>query len=288
VTRATIDALMHDRSGLNLASLAIVKIAVTFFSALEEISPRKLDFDHYGIVGRSKTWPDKLGGALPNTQVFISEIEQYRHARKTNAQVHEKEPHALFRHTVEKYLEPGETWLPYGCAEDDATSWWRNEKLGRLLVDRAREVMSALVGNRSSRSSLKDSILPVPIEGVVVTLYREGLCGYGSSHQTELDRALAAAAGRLGRSAQRRELFLRSGELAMTVSILHHGKRSDDTRLLIENTPWSDAVSLLQGDQQFTILPGLVYNGWSRRQFLDALEIIGAGGDRSTPGAHAS
>jgi hypothetical protein len=115
VVFVTIDTLMRDRSGLNLASLAIVKIAVTFFGALEEIFPRKLDFDHYGIDVRSKTWPDKLGGALPNTQVFISEIEQYRHARKTNAQVHEKEPHALFRHTVEKYLEPGGTWLLRLC-----------------------------------------------------------------------------------------------------------------------------------------------------------------------------
>jgi len=282
VVFATIDTLMRDRSGLNLASLAVVKIAVTFFGALEEIFPRKLDFDHYGIVVRSKTWPDKLGGALPNTQVFISEIEQYRHARKTNAQVHEKEPHALFRHTVEKYLEPGETWLPYGCAEDDATSWWRNEKLGRLLVDRAREVMSALVGNSGSRSSLKDSILPVPIEGVVVTLYREGLCGYGSSHQTELDRALTAAAEAAWSDPRNAaNCFSAPGELAMTVSILHHGEAiQDDTRLLIEKKirRGLDAVSLLQGGQQFTILPSaLVYNGWSRRQFLDALEIIGGG-----------
>ena len=34
-----------------------------------------LDFDRYGIVAQSRIFPYKRGGALPNTQVFISEIE---------------------------------------------------------------------------------------------------------------------------------------------------------------------------------------------------------------------
>ena len=40
------------------------------------IQPSGLDFSQFGIVVRSKAWPVKVGGALPNTQVFTSEREQ--------------------------------------------------------------------------------------------------------------------------------------------------------------------------------------------------------------------
>ncbi len=287
VVLATVDTLMRDRSGLSLASLVNVKIAVTFFGALEEILPAKLDFDRYGIVVRSKVWPGKLGGALPNTQVFISEIEQYRHARKTNAQVDDKEPHTLYRHTVRKYLEPGETWLPYGCEEDEATGWWREERLGRLLAARAREVIGALTANSDLKQSLDNSPLPCPIEGLAVTLYAGGLCGYGLSYEPILDRAIIAAteaAWRDPRNAANRTQARSKEFLTLTISVLHHGEAiRDGTRLLVEKKirRGLDAVTLSQGDRRCTILPSaLVYNCWSRQQFLDAVETL-AGGRRA-------
>src|SRR5207248_1045573 len=68
VVLATIDTLVRGGNGVSFQSLADLKIGVTFFGPLEEIPPGKLDFDRYGIVVRSKVWPSKLGGALPNTQ----------------------------------------------------------------------------------------------------------------------------------------------------------------------------------------------------------------------------
>jgi len=284
VVLATIDTLVRGGKGLTSAFLADLKIAVTFFGPLEEIRPGKLDFDRYGIVVRSKIWPGKLGGALPNTQVFISEIEQYRHARKTNAKVADKEPHALFRHTIKKYVEPGETWLPYGCEEDGATSWWRDERIGGLLTGKAREVVGALSGSAGRGGPLKGSIIPVPVEGVAVTLYANGLCGYGLSYEAVLNRAVTAAAEAAWRDP--RNAINRSGgqeQMALVVSVLHNGEAIGDvTRLLVESKVRRglDAVTLLQDGQRFTALPSaLVYNGWSRQQFLDAIEAL-AGGKR--------
>jgi orotate phosphoribosyltransferase/AMMECR1 domain-containing protein len=285
VVFATIDTLTGENHGLSLASLAELKIAVTFFGSLEEVSPAKLDFDRYGIVVRSKVWPEKLGGALPNTQVFISEIEQYRHARKTNAKVAEKEPHCLFRHPIRKYLEPDVTWLPYGCAEDDTSSWWRDERIGSLLTAKARAVIADLCGNASAGIPLPDSVIPVPIEGVAVTLYANGLCGYGLSYEPVLDRAVIAAAAAAWRDPRNRAKRSNNGEgIALVVSVLHNGESiAGGTRYLIERKirRGLDAVTLLQEGKRYTLLPSaLVYNGWSRQQFLDVIEEL-AGGRRA-------
>jgi orotate phosphoribosyltransferase/AMMECR1 domain-containing protein len=86
-----------------------VKIAVSFLGPLTPTTAADLDFGRYGVVVRSRAWTAKLGGALPNTQYFTSTFEQYLHARWTNAQVEEIEPHDVFRHTVAKYVEPGTT-----------------------------------------------------------------------------------------------------------------------------------------------------------------------------------
>ncbi len=117
VVTAVIDTMRSGAGQFDARSLTHLKFAVTFFGALEPITPRQLDFDRYGIVVRGKVLPNKRGGALPNTEVFISEIEQYRHARVVNAKIEMYEPHELYRHTIEKFAEPGEPWLPYGVPE---------------------------------------------------------------------------------------------------------------------------------------------------------------------------
>jgi len=273
-----------DPHALTLASLADLKIAVTFFGPLEEIPPSELDFNRYGIVVRSKVWPDKLGGALPNTQVFISDIEQYRHARRTNARVADTEPHTLYRHRVAKVVEPGETWLPYGC-EETSFSWWPDERVGRLLTSRARDAILSLCGRPPNSAALTNSLVPTPVEGVAVTLYTDGLCGYGLSYESDLDRAIGAAASAAWRDPRNEANRSRiPDDMALTVSVLHDGEPiSGPGRLLVERKlrRGLDAVTLLQEGRQFTVLPSaLVYNDWSRGEFLDALEAM-AGGRRS-------
>jgi orotate phosphoribosyltransferase/AMMECR1 domain-containing protein len=283
VVFATIDTLARGGYDLTLASLPNLKTGVTFFGPLEEIPPSKLDFDRYGIVARSKVWPGKLGGALPNTQVFISDIEQYRHARKTNAQIADDEPHTIYRHTITKFVEPGEEWLPYGCEETASTSWWRDQRIGGPLTARAWSAIDRLAGTSSPETSLNNSLLPAVSEGVAVTLYADGLCGYGLSYEADLDRAVAAAAESAWndpRNSANRSQSL--SHMTLVVAVLHTGEAIEGGRLLIEKKirRGLDAVSLLQGAKRFTILPSaLVYNDWTRQQFLDALERFAGGTD---------
>ena len=147
------------RSRMTLDKLRQQKICVTFLGPMEEIQPAQLDFSRYGIVVRSLAFPGKMGGALPNTQVFVNELEQYRHARSTNAKVIPGEPHQLLRHTLEKHVEPGCSWLPYGSEPEP---WLASEELGRALL--------------AGRCEFE---LPAPVFGVAVTFFRKGVAGSG-------------------------------------------------------------------------------------------------------------
>jgi len=279
VVLATIDTLQRSGLAITSASLPHLKIGVSFLGPLEEILPPALDFDRYGIVVRSKVWPGKLGGALPNTQVFISEIEQYRHARKTNARVADSEPHTLYRHTVIKITEPDSSWPTYGCAEDADTSWWRDAALGRMLTDWARESILAPSGDRPASILHSAQRIPVPHEGVAVTLYANGLAGYGLSYDEDLHSAVAAAARAAWQDPRFADLRkLAVGHFALTVSVLHNGETLPaSVRALVERKVRRglDAVTLAQDGRRTTLLPtALVYNNWTRVQFLDALEQI--------------
>jgi orotate phosphoribosyltransferase/AMMECR1 domain-containing protein len=277
VVLATIDTLGRASYDLTLAALRDLKICVTFFGPLEQIPPSKLDFDRYGIVARSNVWPGKLGGALPNTQVFISDIEQYRHARKTNAQIADDEPHTLYRHTITKVVEKGETWLPYGCEETAENSWWRSREIGKSLTERAWSAIE----NVDSKRSLQGSVLPIQHEAIAVTLYSHGLCGYGMSYDPDLDTAVVAAAQSAWKDPRNvRNQAVDRSNFSLVVAVLHTGEAIEGGRLLIEKKirRGLDAVSLLQDGRRFTILPSaLVYNDWTRQQLLDALERIAGG-----------
>jgi hypothetical protein len=126
------------------------------------------------------------------------------------------------------------------------------------------------------------SIIPVSIEGVAVTLYAHGLCGHGLSYETDLERAVVAAsqaAWRDARFASERRATL--DDTSITVSVLHHGEALGEcSRMLVEQKVRRglDAVTLTQRDRRFTLLPSaLVYNNWTRKEFLDVLESAAGG-----------
>jgi AMMECR1 domain-containing protein/orotate phosphoribosyltransferase len=287
VVLATCDTLMRSAHGLAARDLASMKFGVTFFTALEQVEPADLDFDRYGIVVRSTVWPDKLGGALPNTQVYISDIEQYRHARKNNAGIDATEPHALYRHLIAKHTEAGEGWLPYGIEEDARTAWWRDERIGQSLAMFARDTIRSMVSNSGeqpeARAMSSIALPPVATEGIAVTLYDHGLAGYGISYDTGADRAVCAAATAAWND--RRFLGQRVHDIDATtvvVSVLHHGEDlGSAARSLVERKVRRglDAVTLVQDDRRYTVLPSaLVYNNWNRSEFLDALQSAAGGG----------
>lgn len=108
----TATALPAGQDGLDL--LARCGLAVTFFSALEEVRPGALDNDIYGIVVRSRERPGKMGGALPRMPGITSAWRQFEHARRKNAGLLSFEPYDLFRHRVEKVVESGMAWQRSG------------------------------------------------------------------------------------------------------------------------------------------------------------------------------
>jgi orotate phosphoribosyltransferase len=117
IVYATVHTLRLGGGKLDLATLHGCKIAVTMLGSLIASRPADLDFGRFGIVVRDTVSGHKLGGALPNTQVFTSEAGQYWQARVSNARLVPGEEHEIFRHEITKYVEPGETWLSYGAQD---------------------------------------------------------------------------------------------------------------------------------------------------------------------------
>jgi hypothetical protein len=249
-----------------------LKIAVTFLSELEPIAPRGLDFDRYGIVAQSRVFPHKCGGALPNTQVFISEIEQYRQARETNAGIVSGEPHDLFRHDVTKHVEPGETWLPYGTPENADTAWWRDVTLGGRITARARGLLARELGNeRDEPLGLPDDTLPCAIAGVAVRLYESGLTGYGIAHGGGLDAGLRRAVAQAVADPRfKRDFDPVRG--AIVVSIIHHPEPLGDAPVATVARKLRrglDALGATHAGRTTILLPHILpYNNLSREEFV--------------------
>lgn len=221
---ATVKTLRASAGAVSLHNLADLKIAVSFFGPLEKISPAKLDFARYGIVARSLGPEPKMGGALPNTQVFTSEVEQYMHARWRNARISAFEPHDLYRHEIAKCVEPGEYWLPYGIFQDPASHWGEDRSIGITLTERAlAAVRAAADGVAPSGDPVPDGLIPAPVYAVAVTLYWQGVKGCYVTWGGPLDACLVRAATRAltdNRFAER-TAPPSIEDLAIAVSVLH-------------------------------------------------------------------
>ena len=225
--------------------LAEVKIAVSFLGPLTPTTPAELDFDRYGVVVRSRAWTAKLGGALPNTQYFTSTFEQYLHARWTNARVDETEPHDVFRHTVAKDVEAGETWPPYGV---EATEPWPDDDgLGARLTGRVRQVLD----DAGPGTPVDDALVPVRVEAVAVGLYRRRpphvVVGHGLARPAEagsLDAAVVAAAAQAAASGADV-----AGAIAC-VSLHHHPETLGPAEAPRSMRRGLDAVEAREGDRR--------------------------------------
>jgi AMMECR1 domain-containing protein/orotate phosphoribosyltransferase len=276
VVLATV-ATLRNMPDLTREVLQQLKIAVTFYGPFEKITPGQLDFSRYGILVRSRAG-DRLGGALPNTERFIGEVEQYGHARWTNAQIAEHEPHELFRHTVTKTVEPGVYWLPFGAPEDPRRDWTRQKGIGQRLVERARDLLRAMErGTRPAGKPVPDDLIPAPVFTVGLTLYRNGVAGCGLCWDDSLDACLRKAV----ETAYRDERFegRREGadtrDLGLSVSILHDqewlGEGSiEDVALKVRLGLDSVSVQYAEGGQ--ILLPSVsVYEDWSKEELLQGL-----------------
>jgi AMMECR1 domain-containing protein/orotate phosphoribosyltransferase len=274
---ATVKTLRNAEVPLSRERLEKLKIAVTFLGPLEPVPPRKLDYWRYGIVVKSRAWETKVGGALPNTQVFTHELEQYRHARITNADLTLFEPHDLYRHEIEKFVEPGAGWLPFGAAEDEG-DWTHDDAVGERLTARARELLaSAIRGEPASGEPVGDDLIPAPVYVVGVTLYHRGLGGCTLTWSGSLDDCLERAT----RGALRDHRF--DGRLAgvpveeidLVVSILHDREwvgELPNANVARKLRLGLDALAVQQGERSALFLPSVAvdYN-WTKEKVVTEL-----------------
>jgi AMMECR1 domain-containing protein len=207
------------------AGLERLKIGVSFLGPFESIGPADLDYGRYGIAVRSRIYP-KTGGALPNTQAFTSEYEQYLHARFTNARVTLFEPHDLYRYTVTKHVEPGERWLPYGSEE--TRTWMTDPEIGTRLLARSREILAG----RTDGDPLPDDLIPDPLHGVAVTLWHRGVAGCRVAWEGSLDDCVTRATrGALDDDRFPERLAgATADDLAISVSLLHDPEHMGEQR----------------------------------------------------------
>ena len=280
IIRATMETLLRADGAVTAENLDAMKIAVTFFGPLEPVGVADLDFDRYGIVVRSRRFAAKMGGALPNTQVFISEIEQFRHASRVNARLDPSEPFDLFRHNIVKCVEPGASWLPYGQQEGPATAWWRDTALGTLLTGRARATVAALRRGAQPPGSGMAKV-PSHIGGIAVRVYRGGLRGYGLSLGDDFAACLAAAAAQVVNDPRLATVDTTLDGCTVVLSVLHHPEhlgRAPPSVAAEKLRRGLNALELSTGSRRHVLLPSvLTYNSWSSQDLVAAATRIAGG-----------
>jgi orotate phosphoribosyltransferase len=274
VILAAVKTVSSAPAPLTVAALDKLKMAVTFFGPLEPAQPADLDFRRYGVVARSRV-TDRLGGALPNTQHFTSTIEQYRHARETNARIGPFEPHDLYRHEVYKLVEPGATWPKYGSPDTEA--WADEQVLGQALAERAVGILDSLAaGDDKPPSTFDSNLVPGSVGRVGVTIYRGGAAGCAVASAGSIDDALSLAAAE---AAKDHRLGLQPGlhpaRDAIVISLLH-----DPEDLGSRGTKYAawklragkDSLSVTQGERRATFLETVLpHRNWTKEQMTHAL-----------------
>ncbi len=271
---ATVKTLDSSNGAISPERLPELKIGVNFLGALEEITPSQLDFSQYGIVVRSKTADARMAGALPNTQAFTSEIEQYHHALVTNGRMSHFEPHSLYRHTVAKHVQPGEYWLPFGSTEDptdERVAWSLDGNVGRLLVGFAREALSAYANGQPIREvGLPADLIPAPVSAVAVTLFKNGPIGCSLSWGASLDACVARATVQAWQDHRfdKVKAGVKAEEVAVSVSVLHDREwlgAASLERVAFLLRRGLDSLAVQQGEKQAIFLSYVApYYNWTK------------------------
>jgi orotate phosphoribosyltransferase/AMMECR1 domain-containing protein len=169
----TADHLPRGEDGIKLVESS--SLAVTFFSALEECAVGQLDNDRYGIVVCSRERPGQMGGALPRMPGIVNEWAQFQHARKRNGQLLSFEPYLIYRHEVNKMIEPEAAWQPTGVPLAESTPWHKDAAICEPVAQRARDlVVTHLCDIPETTAPLPDDFLPADLDSVYVTVYVQG------------------------------------------------------------------------------------------------------------------
>ena len=271
-----------------LAILDNSHIAVTFFSALEKCTPGKLDNERYGIVVCSRERPSQMGGALPRMPGISNEWEQFRHAWRKNAALFSFEPYTLYRHDVQKAVEPGVQWQPSGVPANADRGWHKDPAIGGSLAERARDIaLAKVLGVKEKQSPLTADLLPRELHSLYITVYCDGkVRGCAGSAIQNLDGDLRA----LVESALHDHRFAENAapdpeDVAVTASLLFNALE------LGELTPeevcprfelGKQALAVRQSERQGMLLPFLAAtHNLDREEFV--AEVIDKAGITRPP-----
>jgi len=124
-----------------LAWLEGCGLAITLFGPLETCAPGRIDNARFGIVARSRERPGIVGAALPAMPGIQGDGHQLRHAVHVNGRIRALEPFTLYRHTVDKLIEPGAPWPPGGVSRRAPLLPEDRDGAARRLIARARAVL---------------------------------------------------------------------------------------------------------------------------------------------------
>lgn len=124
-----------------LARLEGCGLAITVFGPLEACTPGRMDNTRFGIVARSGERAWVVGAALPDMPGIHGSGHQLRHAVHVNGRIRALEPFALYRHGVEKLIEPGAPWPPRGVSRRAPLLPEDRDGAARTLIERARRIL---------------------------------------------------------------------------------------------------------------------------------------------------
>lgn len=253
-----------------LAWLDACGLALSVFGPLEICTPGDVDNARFGLVVRSRERPWVIGSALPDMPGIQGGGHQLRHAVHVNGRLRALEPFDLYRHRVDKLIEPGAPWPPGGVSrrapllpED------RDAAAGRLIA-RARALLE---GGRAD----PDAPFLLGGEYLFLSLYaasgQVACIGCPCRTGADFDALVRAAAGdpRAG------------GHVPAALTI----------RLGLLDAGWSrrgappafgsgiDALGLADGDRDSILLPEVAVDGNLDEAAFEALLAVKAGGERN-------
>jgi orotate phosphoribosyltransferase/AMMECR1 domain-containing protein len=273
VVLATVKTVESSREAMVRHGLARLKVAVTLFGKQIRSSPSELDFDRFGVLVQSEVRPGKLAAALPNTQFFVSEMQQFRHARFTNARLFRHEPYRLFRHAVSKSIETDCAWLSFGVPAEDENGGL--DGLGDMLIARARAVILAMQQKRPPGVA-RLNIASRRIHGLAVTIYDHGMIGCWTSFQGSTEAMLfAAATGAWNDRRWRRRAGISPANIAIVVSIFQRAEVIGEVG--IETAAFrlrlgKDSLVVRQEGKSTILLSYIAcHNSWTKEEMVAAL-----------------
>ena len=124
-----------------LAWLDACGLALSMFGPLRACMAGEIDNGRFGIVARSKERARVVGAALPDMPGIHGSGHQLRHAVHINGRIRALEPFTLYRHTVDKLIEPGAPWPPRGISLRAPILPENRDATAQALIERARAIL---------------------------------------------------------------------------------------------------------------------------------------------------